>query len=147
MIEEAYVPDGEVPDGELRFAYEGDDDIVIVDDGGNPVFAWNRHSPKSVKDFAEVDFGEHLADYEERIGRKLIGFQFRTIDGDIFQGTDEDPFQLSPFDVLTDGAVLTAKGWADDNFCLVVEVFSGDIDEPTFVSDISLKEVDSPVMR
>lgn len=143
MIEALYTPDEEVEDGEARPLFDGNDVIVIVDDGGQPVFAWNRNSPKSTKDFDEVDFGKYLEDEADQAARRLIGFQFRSIDGDNIQGTDEVPFQLGPFDVLRDGAVLTAKGWADDNCCLVVEVFSGDIEEPTFVSEITLKEVAS----
>lgn len=137
MIAEIYIPDPEVTeDGVARFLFDGDEDIVIVDEIGQPVFAWNRHVAKSVTDYAGVDFRKHLDDEAERNARKLIGFQFRSIDGQNIQGTDEIPFKLGPKDVLRDVAVLTAKAWADDNFTLVVEVFSDDIDEPVFVTDI-----------
>jgi hypothetical protein len=136
MIEEVYIPDEEVPDGKERFLFDGEDDIVIVDDRGQPVFAWNRDATKSVADFAGIDFSKHLDEETERNARKLIGFQFRSIDGENIQGTDEIPYQLGPNDVLKDGAVLSAKAWADDNSTLVVEVFSDDIEEPAFVTDL-----------
>jgi hypothetical protein len=137
MIDAVYLPDPEVPeDGEERFLFDGDEEIVIVDEIGQPVFAWSRHVTKSVTDYAGLDFRQYLDDEAKRNARKLIGFQFRSIDGENIQGTDEIPFHLGPNDVLRDGAVLTAKAWADDNFTLVAEVFSDDIEEPAFVTDL-----------
>jgi hypothetical protein len=135
MIEDTYSESGQV-----NFLFDGNDDIVVVDEGGQAVSAWNRHSPKSVKDFADFDFGKYLGDDAERKARKLIGFQITNLAGENIHGTDEDPFQLTSVEVLTDAAVLTAKGWAVDKEFLVTEVFGGDIEEPSFVSNISLKE-------
>lgn len=131
--------------GKEEFVFGGvEDDIVTVDDQWTPVAVWNRLETKSPEDFKGVDFKGFCASKERLAARSVIGYQIVDENGLNIHGDIDDPFMLSRFDVLKDGAVLTAKSWASDKDYDVVEVFSGDIENPSFVSEISLKIGASP---
>lgn len=129
-----------VEDGVVKPVFDGNDDIVVFDANGQAVSAWNRTSTKTLQNFASFDFVSFLEDRSARKEVKLLGFQIQNLAGENIQGTPSDPFQLSITDVLIDGAVLTAKGWATDKDFLVEAVFSNEIDDATFVSEIEMKD-------
>ncbi|NTF17455.1 hypothetical protein G6L37_03410 [Agrobacterium rubi] len=132
-------------DGLEKPVFGGADDIVIIDGADKVVSVWNRHGLRSPEHFADFDFTDYLDRVEKRKAIRLIGFQITNLEREIIHGTNDDPFNLAPDEVLTGAAVLTAKGWAADRDYLVAEVFSARADDYVLVSDISLR--DEPTSR
>ncbi|SOC27506.1 hypothetical protein [Thalassospira xiamenensis] len=123
-----------IVDGERVFAVDGDDDLVIVDGGGQVVSVWHRFLEKTVESFADFDFSAFHAECEAREAVRLVGFRIENCAGVCIHGTEDDPFNLSQSDILTDSAVLTAKGWADNTHFIVKEVWSAD---PTLYNKVT----------
>jgi hypothetical protein len=70
---------------------------------------------------------------------KQVGWQIVNSEGWSIHGDPDDPFELNSFDILVDDAVEIAKAWAAQHpGYKVVPVMDGDIEEPEFVSQISL---------
>jgi hypothetical protein len=120
--------------------FAGSDDIVVFDVNGKAISAWNRNSTSAVEDFASFDLANYLDSDAERRAITMLGFQMQNLGGENIQGTPYDLFQLRITDVLKDGAVLTAKEWAADKDFLVEPVYSNEIYDATYVSEIEIKE-------
>lgn len=75
----------------------------------------------------------------------IIGAQVIGPDGYNIHGQEDDPFELASFEVLTDNAIKTARNWASDHpGYAVVPVFEGDVENPSFVSEVSRPAAATP---
>jgi hypothetical protein len=71
--------------------------------------------------------------------KPVIGHQIIGPDGRNIHGEENDPFDLCSFEILTGEAVEQAKNWVAANSGFkVVPVFEGDVEEPEFVSTLTV---------
>jgi hypothetical protein len=117
--------------GEEKFVFDYEDDILIIDAEGAVVYVWNRDEPRDVAAYADFD--------SSNMGtRKVLGWQIVDAAGLNIHGEENDPFGLASFEILSDQAVEQARAWVADNPTFkLAEAFAGDIDEPSVISRIS----------
>ncbi|MCZ7862416.1 hypothetical protein O9X98_13665 [Agrobacterium salinitolerans] len=117
--------------GEEKFVFDYEDDLLILDPEGSVIFVWNRDEPRDVAEYADfVITGTGT--------RKLLGWQIVDAEGLNIHGEENDPFGLASFEILSDDAAEQARQWVAENPGFkVVEAFAGDIEEPSVISRIS----------
>lgn len=114
--------------GEEKFVFDYEDDILIIDPEGSVIYVWNRDEPRDVAAYADFDISTMGP-------RKLLGWQIVDAEGLNIHGEENDPFGLSSFDILSGDAVEQARSWVAENPGFkVVEAFAGDIEEPSVIS-------------
>lgn len=118
-------------DGEEKFVFDYEDDILILDPEGVVIYAWNRDEPRDVAAYADFSISATGT-------RKLLGWQIVDAEGLNIHGEENDPFGLASFEILSGEAVEQARQWVAENPGFkVVEAFAGDIEEPSVVSRVS----------
>ncbi|MCV9964090.1 hypothetical protein OIU34_19600 [Pararhizobium sp. BT-229] len=114
--------------GQEKFVFDYEDDILIIDPEGSVIYAWNRDEPRDVAAYADFKISGTGT-------RKLLGWQIVDADGLNIHGEENDPFGLASFEILSGDAVEQARAWVAENpGYKVVEAFAGDIEEPSVIS-------------
>ena len=81
----------------------------------------------------------------EKTGKILVGWQIVNAEGWNIHGDENDPFDMSSYDVLKGSAVETAREWCAENpGYKVIEVYDGDVDEPNFVESLETPPPTAP---
>ncbi|WP_262298186.1 hypothetical protein [Microvirga sesbaniae] len=76
-------------------------------------------------------------------GRRMLGFQLADPSGHNIQGDDEDPLNLTSFQIMTPAyAVAAIAKLGGDSRYLLMPIFEGDIEEPSLIgpSDTEISE-------
>jgi hypothetical protein len=117
-------------DGKEVFIFDGKDDLLILNGDNQVVKVWNRDEPRDIADYASFSL-EHGGK------RKVLGYQIVDVNGYNIHGEENDLWGMASFQVLQGEAVEQARAWADENPGFkVVEVYAGDIEEPSIVSTL-----------
>lgn len=110
-----------------EYTFDDTDTILITAPSGKVVKAWQRYDAVDIASFAKFD-RDTLPDVFE--GWQIVGH-----DGFNIHGEDDDPFNLTSYAILVDGAQNIAREWCRTRpDYKVIPVFGGDIEEPEFVS-------------
>jgi hypothetical protein len=118
-------------DGKKVFVFDYEDDILIIDPEGSVIYAWNRDEPRDIAAYRSLDTTTLSQ-------RKVLGWQIVDANGINIHGEDNDPFGLTSFEILSGDAAEQARDWVADNAGYrVVEVFVGDIDDPSVISRLA----------
>lgn len=118
-------------EGEEKFVFDYEDDLLILDQEGSVVYAWNRDEPRDIEAYADFKL-------EGTATRKVLGWQIVNSEGINIHGEEDDPFSLASFEILTGDALEAAQQWVAENpGYRVKEAFAGDIEEPSVISSVS----------
>ena len=111
-----------------KYCYADGDILRIQDEDDRVLKAWSREKGVISEDLDGCD------DID------VIGWQILNADGINIHGDSDDPFDLTSFAILVGDAAQSARRWTEATPGYTVgPVRNGDIEEPEFVSSVTLR--------